>query len=235
MPDAGASRKRQISRCRIPSHLTTAGRLTEALRQIPGAEAGTSGPRICRVRRKCGLDWATLASGFFTHADLDCGFGRRAVSGSRSRMAVSGDFRKRRGIRFGFMPARDARASVVPGYRNSISSLRNKGFCNLVSCDVEPRCCDQDLHYVTNPSPCLDRAASQRCCERRYYSRSDRRFADRFGNHFAVEWSPTSLDSVRVDARELENRRTGVPTRPSALQMELIEKNFTEQRLMMKF
>jgi hypothetical protein len=148
--------------------LTTPGRLTEALKQIPGAEAGTSGPRVCRARRKCGTDWATLASGVFTHADLHCGFGCRAVSGSRSLMAVSGDFRKRRGIRFGFMPARDARASVVPGYRNSISSPRNKGFCNLVTCDVEPRCCDQDLHYVTNRSPCLDRAAQQRCCERRY-------------------------------------------------------------------
>ena len=167
----------------------------------------------------------------FSQADSHCGFGRRAVSGSCSLMAVSGDFRKRRGIRFGFMPARDARASVVPGYRNSISSPRNKGFYNLVSCDVEPRCCDQDLHYVTNCSPCLDRAGSQRCCERRYHSRSDRRFADRFGNHFAVEWSLASFDSVRVDARELENRRTGVPTRPSARQMELIENNFTEQSL----
>jgi hypothetical protein len=28
---------------------------------------------------------------------------------------------------------------------------------------------------------------------------------------FAVEWSLTPFDSVRVDAREVENRRTGCP------------------------
>jgi hypothetical protein len=176
--------------------LTTPGRLTEALKQIPGAEAGTSGPRICRARRKCGTDWATLASGFFTHADLHCGFGCRA--GSRSLMAVSGDFRKRRGIRFGFMSARDARASAVPGYRNSISSPRNKGFCNLVSCDVEPRCCDQDLHYVTNRSPCLDRAGSQRCCERRYPAEATD--ASPIVSGIILRWSGRLRRSIRCES-----------------------------------
>jgi hypothetical protein len=47
MPDAGASRKRQISGCRIPSHLTTPGLLIEALKRILEAEAGTSGPPMC--------------------------------------------------------------------------------------------------------------------------------------------------------------------------------------------
>jgi hypothetical protein len=122
MPDAGASRKRQISRCRIPSHLTTAGRLTEALKQIPGAEAGTSGPRICRVRRKCGPDWATL--------------GLRIFYPRRFGLRV----RSPRGFRFAFADGRVGRFS---------KTSRGK-----------------DMPYVTNPSPCLDRAASQRCCER---------------------------------------------------------------------
>jgi hypothetical protein len=58
MPDAGASRKRQISGCRIPSHLTTPGLLTEALKRILEAEAD-----VLRARRKhpgsrckCALD-----------------------------------------------------------------------------------------------------------------------------------------------------------------------------------
>jgi hypothetical protein len=42
MPDAGASRKRQISGCRIPSHLTP-GVSSEALKRILEAEAGNIG------------------------------------------------------------------------------------------------------------------------------------------------------------------------------------------------
>jgi hypothetical protein len=31
--------------------------------------------------------------------------------------------------------------------------LENKGFRNLLSSGVVPRCCDYDLRFVTNPSP----------------------------------------------------------------------------------
>ena len=47
MPDAEASRKRQIPGRRIPGHFTTPGLLIEALKPILETEAGTSGPPIC--------------------------------------------------------------------------------------------------------------------------------------------------------------------------------------------
>src|ERR1700694_1264113 len=46
MPEAGASRKRQIPRCRNPSHLMTPASI-EALEPSLEAEAATSVPPIC--------------------------------------------------------------------------------------------------------------------------------------------------------------------------------------------
>ena len=97
-------------------------------------------------------------------------------------------------------------ASAVPGYRNSISSPRNKGFCNLVSCDVEPRCCDQDLHYVTNRSPCLDRAAQQRCCERRYPAEATD--ASPIVSGIILRWSGRLRRSIRCESTR-ERWKTG--------------------------
>jgi len=133
-------------------------------------------------------------------------------------------FRLPRGFRFAFadgrvgrfsktsrdkirvLPARDARAPVVPGYRNSISSPRNKGFCNLVTCDGEPRCCDQYLHYVTNCSPCLDRAASQRCCERRYPAEATD--ASPIVSGIILRWSGRLRRSIRCESTR-ERWKTG--------------------------
>jgi hypothetical protein len=65
MPDAGASRKRQISGQRIPSDLTT-----PAEPASPEVEAEASGPLILiRDGRSGGADQAMLPLGFFATAD----------------------------------------------------------------------------------------------------------------------------------------------------------------------
>jgi hypothetical protein len=77
MPDAEASRKRQIPGCRIPGHFTTPGLLIEAIKPILETEAGTSGATdLCArrkypgSRRKCALDPATRPLGFLTDAKM---------------------------------------------------------------------------------------------------------------------------------------------------------------------
>jgi hypothetical protein len=68
MPDAGASRKRQIPGCLIRSHLATRGLLMGGLNWIP--EAGVT--YLSRARHKCVPD-ASLRN--FFHGDLRCRFG----------------------------------------------------------------------------------------------------------------------------------------------------------------
>ena len=150
-------------------------------------------------------------------------------------MAVSGES-KTSLDKIRFMPERDPSALVVAGYRYSILCPINKGFCNLVACSVEPRCRDEDLRYASNRQLVAiewrdgDAAASGDTT-----AEATARSADHSGDQSGAERSLTSLDSVRVEARMVENRRPGVPKQPSARQMELIGNGFTEQRLAPKF
>ena len=127
-------------------------------------------------------------------------------------MAVSGES-KTSLDKIRFMPERDPSALVVAGYRYSILCPINKGFCNLVACSVEPRCRDEDLRYASNRQLVAiewrdgDAAASGDTT-----AEATARSADHSGDQSGAERSLTSLDSVRVEARMVENRRTGCPS-----------------------
>jgi hypothetical protein len=111
---------------------------------------------------------------------------------------------------------------VVPGaHRNSISSLRNKGFS--VSRGVEPLaaitvCGTRRILRLFR----IEQRNSD--CEQRYDSRSDNSLALIASIIIvAVGWSLRSLDSLRVGMREGENRRTDCLRTDPARKMELSE------------
>ena len=156
-------------------------------------------------RRRCPEDFPrTLA------ASVPCGV-RFAFTDDRAI------FRKCRRARFdsGAVPAAN---------RNSISSGKHKGFCNLLGFCAVPGCCHDDLRYVKNPWPVSIGFAQHRCCEPRYDSRNDSAIHGSFRTSF-LRWNGRlrRFDSVRTAARAGGKPAYRLPTQQSAREMELIQ------------
>jgi len=93
MPDAGASRKRQIPGCRIRQPFNDSRPLIEALKRNLEAEAGRSGHRFVMRASQMRPEYGVAAFGFLSYADRPRGFGLRAFE-VRVRRRLSSDFEK---------------------------------------------------------------------------------------------------------------------------------------------